>query len=71
MRNDQFDGERSSKEDIQQRLYMEHHDLSSLDGGLPDDETNLIQLIHDAYRWIVQAKQIYSIPDHWHVPEER
>lgn len=70
MHNTQFDGERNSNEDIQSRLYFEHHTLSAMDGGLPDDESNLCELIHDAYRWIIQAKQAHNIPDRWHVPEE-
>jgi hypothetical protein len=70
MHNQQFDGERSSGVDIQQRLYMEHHMLTSLDGGLPDDDTALCQLIHDAYVWIIQAKRVYGIPDNWRIETE-
>lgn len=39
------------------------------DVGLPDDDTNLIQLLEDARNWIKQAKKLYGIPENWPVNE--
>lgn len=67
MYNPQFNDERNSYADIERRLFMEIHDTE--DVGLPDDETNLIQLLQDAFAWIRQAKRIYNIPEDWPVKE--
>jgi hypothetical protein len=64
----QFNPSGKYNTDIEQRLYMEYHDL--VDAGLPDDDVNLIQLIMDARMWIRQAKSIYHIPNNWQIPEE-
>lgn len=43
MHNVQFNGERNSYDDIAERLRMELFDLDH--AGLPDDDSNLIQLL--------------------------
>ena len=68
MYNPQFQAERNSYTDVEERLRMEIHDTIEI--GLPDDESNLIQLLEDTYAWIKQAKKVYSIPENWHIKEE-
>jgi hypothetical protein len=68
MDNPQFGGDRNSYTDIEERLRMEIRD--TIEVGLPDDDTNLIQLLEDAQAWIKQAKRLYGIPESWPVREE-
>ncbi len=65
----QFSGElvNSYKADIEERLVMEIRDTVEI--GLPDNDTNLIQLLEDARSWIRQAKKVYSIPENWLIRE--
>jgi predicted nucleic-acid-binding Zn-ribbon protein len=51
---------------LEERLRMEHHMLSSLDGGLPDDEIVLCDLVFDAWWWIKSATKKYNIPKDWY-----
>lgn len=67
LHNPQFNDQRNSYCDIQERLRMEEFDTTK--HGSPDDDTNIIQLLRDAQWWIIQAKQQFSIPDDWPVKE--
>uniref|UniRef100_A0A6H1ZVH6 Uncharacterized protein n=1 Tax=viral metagenome TaxID=1070528 RepID=A0A6H1ZVH6_9ZZZZ len=67
MYNPQFNDQRNSYCDIQERLRMEEIDTTA--HGLPDDDTNLIQLLRDAQWWIIQAKKEFNIPEDWPVSE--
>lgn len=65
MYNPQFNDQRNSYCDIQERLRME--EIGTVDHGLPDDDTDLIQLLRDARWWIIQAKRTFNIPEDWPV----
>lgn len=65
MHNTQFNGERNSYENITERLRRELFDLDH--AGLPDNDSNLIQLLQDARLWILQARQDYGISEYWSI----
>jgi len=65
-----YSAKRIEKLPLDERLKMEHHMLSSLDGGFPDDESELCDLIFDAWWWIKSAIVQYDIPRDWVPPIE-
>lgn len=65
--NPQFQDERNSNTDIEERLRMEIRD--TVEVGLPDDDTSLIQLLEDTRAWVRQAKKLYGIPENWPILE--
>jgi len=68
MYNPQFQENRNSDADIARRLYMEWHDL--MHAGLPEDESDLVELLWDARNYIMYIRKGFNISENDIVPIE-